>query len=127
MNAKEAGDLLAKCASYDRRTTGEADIIAWLQALGDLSYRDCEAAVVAHYADSTDWIMPAHIRHRVKEIRRIRLQDTEIPAPPPELLNNPPAYRAWLREAARRIADGEPADPPQAITGRHLRGIEAGR
>src|SRR5438270_8760139 len=49
VNAEQAGQVLAKCASYDRRKTGDAETIAWYQVLGDLAYDDCIAAVVAHY------------------------------------------------------------------------------
>lgn len=125
MTPEETGKLLATCASFDRRKVGALDVIAWHRVLGEMSLPDCEDAVYAHYGDTTDWIMPAHIRRRVLEIRRMRLQDTPIPPPAPELLDNPPAYRAALRESARRIANGEEPPQPHVITTRHLRGIEA--
>ena len=62
MTPEETGMLLAICAAYDRRTVGEADVIAWYRAIGDLPYAACENAVVAHYAASRAWIMPADIR-----------------------------------------------------------------
>ena len=126
MNAEETGRLLAKCASYDRRKIGEAEVIAWLQVLGDLNYRDCEAAVVGHYTEITDWIMPAHVRQRVRAIRDRRLQDTEIPPPPPELLDNPAAYSAALHAAAVAIADGRDPEPAiRAVTRQVRRELEA--
>ena len=106
MNAEETGRLLAKCASYDRRKIGEAEVIAWLQALGDLDYRDCEAAVVGHYTDSTDWLMPAHVRKRVKAMRDARIARSIPAAPPAELADDPGRYRAELKAQIRRIADG---------------------
>lgn len=126
MTIDETIDLLTAAAAFDRRTVGKADAIAWHATVGDLALDDCRAAVIAHYTETTEWLMPAHVRQRVKAIRARRLQDTEIPAPPPELLDDPPAYRAWLRESARRIADGETPEPqPHEIGRRHLRGIEA--
>ena len=126
MNAEETGRLLAKCASYDRRKIGEAEVIAWLQVLGDLNYRDCEAAVVGHYTEITDWIMPAHVRQRVRAIRDRRLQDTEIPPPPPELLDDPAAYSAALHAAAVAIADGRDPEPAiRAVTRQVRRELEA--
>ncbi len=113
MNAEQAGQVLAKCASYDRRKTGDADTIAWFQVLGDLAYDDCIAAVIAHYSETTDWIMPAHIRRRVRDIRDKRLEATEIPEPPRELAGNPPAWRAAIRAARVAIADGR--DPEAAM------------
>lgn len=126
MNAEQAGQVLAKCASYDRRKTGDADTIAWLQVLGDLAYDDCIAAVIAHYSETADWIMPAHIRQRVKEIRLQRIRDAGIPAPPPELLDDPPAYRAALRAAAVALGDGrDPGPAMQAIARQARRELEA--
>ena len=109
MNASEAGKLLALMALYDNRTVGNADVLAWLKVIGDLSYQDAETAVTEHYRDTTERIMPAHVRQRVKAIRAERLRLTPVPAPPAELLDNADAYRAYLRAAARRIADGQPS------------------
>ena len=126
MNAEETGRLLAKCASYDRRKIGEAEVIAWLQVLGDLNYRDCEAAVVGHYTETTDWIMPAHVRQRVKAIRARRLDRAKIPAPPAELLDDWPAYQAALHASRVAAADGrDPEAAAQPVTRRHIRGIGA--
>lgn len=113
MNAEETSRLLAKCASFDRRKVGEADIIAWLQVLGDLPYDDCIAAVIGHYGETADWIMPAHIRQRVKQAREARIAAAKIPAPPPELTSDPDAYSAALHAARVAAADGR--DPEVAI------------
>lgn len=122
MNAEQAGQVLAKCASYDRRKTGDSDTIAWLQVLGDLAYDDCIAAVIAHYSETTDWIMPAHIRNRVKEIRKQRIQDADVPPPPPELLDDTAAWCAAVRAAATAVADGrDPEAAMQAIATRSRR------
>lgn len=120
MNAAETGNLIALMALYDNRKTGDAEIVAWLKTIGDLRYADCEAAVVAHYRESRERVMPADVRTRVEAIRRQRIEDAEIPAPPEELRFEPEKYRAWLREVTRRIADGE---DPAAIEGRHLRSL----
>ena len=127
MNADEMGLLLAKCASYDRRKTGEAEVIAWLQVLGDLRYADCEQAVIGHYAETREWIMPADIRIRVKEARHQRIKDAGgIPAPPPELLDDPAAYGAALQAAATALADGrDPEAAMAAIARQQTRELEA--
>ena len=126
MNAKETARLLALCASYDRRKVGEADILAWHRIIGDLPFGDCEQAVLEHYAETSDWIMPAHIRTRVKETRRQRIFDAGIPAPPPELLDDPAAYGAALQAAAVAIADGrDPESAMAAIARQRPRELEA--
>lgn len=62
MNRTECAQLLTVITSFDRRTLGEADVIAWHGTLGDLTFDECRAAVVKHYAEQTEWAMPAHVR-----------------------------------------------------------------
>ena len=126
MTPEETSKLLATCATYDHRKVGTLDVVAWHRIIGDLSFRDCEDAVFAHYGETPDWIMPAHIRQRVMEVRHKRLQDTEIPPPPPELLDDPDAYRAALHAAAVAIGDGrDPGVAMQAIARQVHRKLEA--
>jgi hypothetical protein len=115
MNASETGKLLGLMALYDNRKVGPPDVVAWLKVVGDLPYADAETAVAEHYAETRERIMPADVRQRVKAMQAERLRQTPVPAPPPELLDDPAAYRAHLRESAARIADGVP--PLRAITG----------
>jgi hypothetical protein len=126
MTAEETAKLLAACATYDHRKIGALDVVAWHRIIGDLPFADCETAVLAHYADSTDWIMPAHVRRRVLEIRNQRLSATEIPPPPRELLSDPDGYQAALHAAAVAIADGrDPERAMQAVASARLRELEA--
>ncbi|MET8908370.1 hypothetical protein [Micromonospora sp. NPDC004551] len=74
MTLDEAAAVLAKAQAYDRRTVGEADIRAWQEALADVALADALAAVTAHYRDSTDWLMPAHVRARVAQAHAARQQ-----------------------------------------------------
>ncbi len=122
MTLDETVDLLTTAAAYDRRTVGEADAIAWHAAVGDLQFGDSRDAVVAHYTETADWLMPAHVRNRVMAIRNRRLTETEIPAPPPELLDDTAAYSAALHAAAVAIADGrDPVTAMQAIARQYVR------
>ena len=78
---------------------------AWFDLLGDLSFDDCRAAVVA-VGQRQPFIAPAEIRAEVRRVRRDRI-DRAIPAAPPaELADNPGRYRAELKAQIRRIADG---------------------
>ena len=72
MNLEETGRLVGHMALYDNRRTSDPDTLAWYQVIGDLPYDDAKAAVIGHYAESTDRIMPAHVRNRVKAMRRTR-------------------------------------------------------
>lgn len=126
MTLDETIDLLSVAAAYDLRKLGESDSIAWHAAIGDLGFEDSRAAVIAHYRETTDRIMPAHVRQRVMEVRDARLKATEIPEPPREIANNPAAYRAALRAAATAIADGRDPEPAmQAIAAQARRELEA--
>lgn len=100
MSPEETGKLLGTCASYDRRTVGETDVIAWFRVLSDLPYADCEAAVIAHYTDSREWIMPADIRRRVRQAQAHEADQRHLR----ELLD-PAAYHAQIARADERFLD----------------------
>ena len=106
MNAAEIGDLLGFAALYDNRKAADPDVMAWLKAIGDLPYADAEAAVAAHYGETTERIMPGHIRTRVKAMRRERLERTPLPPPGAEAADQPGRYKRVVQANIERIADG---------------------
>lgn len=113
MISDEIGKLLGLMALADNRKPPEdeegqvAMIAFWLSMVGDLDYADAATAVQEHYRESREWIMPSDIRRRVKEMRAERLKANPPPAPPAELLDDPVAYRAALRESTEAIASGQ--------------------
>jgi len=121
MTEDEVTDLLTYMASFDKRTLGDADIDAWAPIMQDLPFPDAMEAVARHYGrDSTEFMMPKHIRDGVKAIRAERIAKSVIPAPPAELCDNPRAYQQALQEATREAGDGRglPATgQPPAIVG----------
>ena len=84
MNRAEVVLLLTLAGTFDYRKVGDADVEAWHLALDDIDLDDAKAAVVRHYRESTDRLMPAHVRQRVKTIRaeRARHQPHEVRALP---------------------------------------------
>jgi len=58
----QTAQLLTVIATYDRRQLGDADVLSWHEAVGDLDYDACREAVARHYKSATDWLMPAHVR-----------------------------------------------------------------
>jgi hypothetical protein len=72
MNRAEIAQLLGLAAARDRRTVGTADVAAWFEDLGDLDFADARAALGRHFRETTDWLMPAHIRRHVKALRAER-------------------------------------------------------
>lgn len=106
MNAAEVSKLLGLMALADSRRVAEPDVVFWLKVVGDLRYADAESGVFAHYRESTERMMPAHLRERVKAIRQARLDaagPTDIPA---ELADRPEEARQWLQRTRDAIADG---------------------
>ena len=106
MNAAEAGKLLAFAALYDNRKASDPDVMAWFKAIGDLPYADAELAVAAHYGESTERIMPGHVRTRVKAMRADRLARTPLPAPSGDVADEPGSYQRITQANIKRIADG---------------------
>lgn len=106
MNPSEAAELLGVAATFDRRTVGESDAVAWAAALHDITLDDAKRAVVEHYRESREWIMPADVRRRVKAAREARMARHAVPPPPPELADRPAEYRAALKRDISRLADG---------------------
>jgi len=127
VNAAEMGELLGFAASFDNRTVGDADIIAWLKAIGDLPFADAEAAVAAHYRNEPDKrLMPGHVLQGVKATRRARLEHEVMPAPDADP-DSPVTYRASFAAMLKRMADGfggrlaiaspvREGPPPEAFT-----------
>lgn len=104
MTPEETGKLLGMCAAYDNRNVDDSALYAWFRAVGDLPFADCETAVIAHYRDSREWIMPADVRKRVKREQRELADRGRIH----ELLD-PDAYRRQVQAAddafARKLAE----------------------
>ena len=94
MTRSETARLLAFCAAYDQRTIGEADVLAWAEALDspwvpNIDLDEAQAAVIAHYRETAQRINVADVLKRVKTDRADRL-GRGIPVrktgtwPPPE-------------------------------------------
>lgn len=116
MTRDEVIDLLSLMASYDRRTAGEVDIDAWGLAVGDLPFADARDAVIGHYRESADWIMPAHVRRRVDAVRAARLAaagnlEELIPE---DLADRPIEYTQRLQQLTEATRDEH---TPKAIGG----------
>ncbi|MEW9530737.1 hypothetical protein [Microbispora sp. NPDC049125] len=127
MTREEVGKLLALCTGFDRRTVGAADVLAWHEAFtlkGVTSFADARQAVIEHYSESDDFIMPVHVIRRAKAIRAKRLanQDSAAVLPQGDVADRP---TAWLEELRNRIdaaADGLVNENRLALTQRRPTG-----
>lgn len=120
MTIEELGDVLGVAAAFDNRTVGDADILAWYSAIGHINAGEAREAVIAHYTENTDRVMPAHVLTRVGKIRALRLAHAGPEAVPD--VDNPDDWRAYqeaLREGRWRTANGElkPRPVRRAIEG----------
>ena len=116
--------LLGIAASFDNRKPSEEAAIAWSYALEDIRFIDARDAIVAHYRASSDWLMPQKVISEVKRIRSKRIAEAGDLTPPPDL--TPVQTIAWLKDARRRIGDGETVDELEAygvLTPRNLRDL----
>jgi hypothetical protein len=82
MNRAEIATLLGLAAARDRRTIGEADVAAWHTDLNDLTFDEAREALNRHFRESTDWLMPAHLRRLVRIVRDDRRPRSEVLALP---------------------------------------------
>lgn len=127
MNTTEVSALVAVCASFDNRKPSVEMVQAWTAAIGDLDFPAARDAVVGHYQDTTDWIMPAHIRRRVRSARASRIED-EVFHPPAELdPDDVAAYIRWLETERRAVGDGAAPTAPPVGEFRDVRELGVGR
>jgi hypothetical protein len=66
----ETAAVLTLAATFDRRSVGDADVLAWHDVLADITLEEARDAVKAHYARSREWLMPADVRAFVLDARR---------------------------------------------------------
>ncbi|MFI8200061.1 hypothetical protein ACIF6K_26655 [Streptomyces sp. NPDC085942] len=114
MTPADAAELLTLAAAFDRRTVGEADARAWAAALNSMPLDDdARAAVARHYAETADWLTPAHVRKHRTKIRAERVETANVyyDGVPGETGAESIARRRALNRA---IADGRVA--PQTAT-----------
>ncbi|MFD1505270.1 hypothetical protein FE374_09325 [Georgenia yuyongxinii] len=116
MKPSEAAKVLTYVAAFNGRTVGKTDAMAWADALHpDVTYEDAKTAVAQHFAESTDWCMPAHINQRVKTIWRERVDAIggAVPPPPDSIADRPGhCYSEWHQVFLRAVKIG--ATPEEA-------------
>lgn len=126
MNTKETLLILRKVQAHRPAQkldidSGGLGLEAWEESLADIRFADAVQAVAEIVRESGDWIDPAMIRLRVRRIRAGRLERHPEVIPPPDLTAR--QELAWLRDARRRIADGEqiPDDSRGQLRPRNIR------
>lgn len=77
--------LLAVAMGYDNRRPGDLNVVAWREAASRARWTFDAAleAIHQHYAESTEFLMPAHITQRVKAMRARPPVHAALPAAEP--------------------------------------------
>jgi hypothetical protein len=114
MTRSEIALLLSAIAGRDQRTIGETDVLAWHEDLGDLDYADARAAVARHFRESTDRIMPAHVRRLVRLIRDERRRGEVVRSLPPSRFE---AHAAAVAQVPDDVPEERPAEVRKLLAG----------
>jgi hypothetical protein len=106
MTPAEAAELLTLAAAFDRRTIGKADVAAWHLALAGFDLADARDALIAHFRDSRDWLMPVDLVTRCRVIRADRVaRNTPLDLPAGVDPDDPVAVQRATRDQRRAAAD----------------------
>jgi hypothetical protein len=111
MTPAEAQMLLGIAASYDNRKPNEEAAIAWAAALDEFEFIACREAVVEHYRESREWIMPADIVGRVRHKITERFRNFGTLIPPEEVRDDYELERKWRIWAREEIGSGRATCP----------------
>jgi hypothetical protein len=112
VNAEDAVKLCRYVkACCPQQAIDELTPLAWADHLEHVSYDDAKAAAKEITAKQP-FVTIAEVLVVVKRIRASRIEDHAPLTPPPDL--TPLETIAWLRDARRRVADGEHVDCDQA-------------
>lgn len=105
MTPAEAAIVLATASAFDRRTVGEADTEAWALALPGVRLEDAREAVVKHYQQTREFLMPSDVNAIVGRTKAYRRSQAELPNPPRAL--DDAKHGIWLGAFWRAIDDGQ--------------------
>lgn len=111
----EVAALLAKAALLDERKIDKLKALEFAKSLHPMTLADATAAIEHHRANSTEWLMPAHLNKIVAGWKRDRLQRAPLEIPPAELADHPELEREWMQRRRELIADGYPAADAEAV------------
>jgi len=118
MNYQEVSAVLAKIKLGDNRQIDDKGLVLrdWFDSIGDLEYSDAIAAVVLHRRESTEYLMPAHIRVGAKRARDSREREERKRRPAIEhvpITLDRPKFEAETQavieahRAAKELANGD--------------------
>lgn len=127
VNRTEVKALLTFAALYDRRPVGDADVVAWLPLMMDISFEDGQTAIMQHHQETRDWLTPHDVIRRVQAHRNRRIADSDFAYVPSDPDEPPEAYLPRLRAQLAAVADGQPLPiQAQALKARPMKELISG-
>lgn len=116
--------------SYDNRKPGDGNIMAWQESSvrGRWTFEEAREAVFEHFANSTEYLRPAHVTQHIRAQRQLPLPAKLIEAPPKPAAQ-PEHVRNVLAALGKRLGWTQQQtthDPAMSVTCPHCRAV-AGR
>ena len=118
MNLAETHALLTLISgAFDNRRFDDATVLAWQPIFAEFTFDDCRTAVTRHFAESSEYLMPAHVkagaREVVRERRRAKREANEAEElraleADPTRRDRSDAVRGLIAELRDRLPDGDP-------------------
>jgi hypothetical protein len=106
--------LLTQAAAIDNRRVTDVTAKEWADALDGLDYQDCVAAIRKFRRNSTEYLMPGHIRELVRIVLADRLDRQAfgrgLEGPPPATLETKLAAVELAKRLIRERRAPLPAD-----------------
>lgn len=121
MNVSDAATLLTFAALGDNRTVTRETAMFWAEVLRpDITLDEGRHAVTAHFANSTDYLTPAHVNALVSQQREVRKAMVPEVIPPRELADYPEAGWRWTRVWQDAMITGHTEDRSREIANRQF-------
>jgi len=116
MNVSDTAILLTYAALGDNRTVTRETAAFWAEVLRpDISLDEARSAVSAHFANSTEYLTPAHVNAEVTRQREVRKRLVPDVIPPRELADHPERGWQWTKVWQDAVIAGHTEDQARAI------------
>lgn len=108
MDATDTAKLLSLASGIDNRTFTPETAMLWAETLDrHITLDQASRAVIEHFGNSSEYLMPAHVNMIVRTEARREAPDLTSIVPPRELADTPPREIAWKRAYADALHDGD--------------------
>lgn len=111
MNKTEMAKLLTMASAIDNRKIGTETVEAWFMVIGDIEFEIAVEALKTHFNDSSEYLIPNHIRVLATKIEKHRLaMERKIKMDHFLALRQALMDREW-----QKVIDGDPDADPEKV------------